>query len=327
MKLLVIGDAARVQKYLPNMDIVKAVDVVVAQRGTDDDALIELASDADFIMADAISPVSAHLMDGLPNLKLVHSEGVAFNRIDCEAAAQRGIAVCNNAGVNAAAVAEQAIMLMLACLRDAVAGDDAVRKGMQIQKKERMMVEGFRELGDCKIGFVGFGAIAQAVAVRLNGWGCSMVYNKRMPLSAAKENRLGATFAQLDELLAECDVVSLHVPVTPETSGMVNAEFLAKMKPGSILVNTARGEIVDQEALRDAIVAGHVAAAGLDTLDPEPVRLDNPLLNMPEGFESRVVFSPHIGGVSEGMFYRAHRCVWSNIERVVRGEKPVNQVN
>ncbi len=327
MKLLVIGDAARVSKYLPNLEIVNSFEIVVAPRGSSDDEIIALAPDASFLMADAISPVSAYLMDGLPQLRLIHSEGVAFNRIDCEAAAERGIAVCNNAGVNAGAVAEQAILLMLACLREAIAGDAAVRACQQIQKKEAMMVEGFRELGDCRIGFIGFGAIAQATAARLAGWGCPMVYQKRTPLSREDEERFNVRFTERDELLAMCDIVSLHVPVTSETASMVDAAFLAKMKPGAVLINTARGEIVDQEALREAIVSGRIAAAGLDTLDPEPVRLDNPLLNMPEGFEHRVVLSPHIGGVSEGMFYRAHRAVWLNIERVMRGESPVNQVN
>lgn len=327
MKLLVIGDAKRTSKYLPDMDVVKDVEIVVASRGSLDEEILKLAADADFIMADAISAVSAKLIASMPNLKLIHSEGVAFNRIDCTAAKEAGIAVCNNAGVNSGAVAEQAIMLMLACLRDAIAGDAAVRAGRQIQKKERMMVEGFRELGDCKIGFVGFGSIAQATALRLSAWGCDMVYNKRTPLSAEEDERFGARYVELDELLASCDIVSIHVPVTPETTGLVDADFIRKMKRGSILINTARGEIVDQPALKEALVSGHLAAAGLDTLHPEPVKPDNPLLHLPAELEKKIVFSPHIGGVSEGMFYRAHKTVWENIERVIAGEEPINRVN
>lgn len=327
MKLLVIGDEARTRKYLPDMEIARETDVVVAPRGAADEDILELAADADFIMADAISAVSGDLMRGMPNLKLVHSEGVAFNRIDCETAAELGIAVCNNAGVNADAVAEQTVLLMLSVLRDVVAGDAAVRAGRQIQKKERMMVKGFRELGECTVGFVGFGAIARATARRLAAWGCKMVYNKRTPLSAEEEASFNVAFAELDDLLAQCDIVSLHVPVTPATTGLADADFFAKMKEGSVLINTARGEIVDQPALKEALLSGHLAGAGLDTLSPEPVRTDNPLLHLPAELENRIVFSPHIGGVSEGMFYRAHRTVWENIERVVAGEAPVNQVN
>lgn len=326
MKMLVIGDEARVRKYLPDLPIVHDTEIAVAERGTADDDLIALAPDADFIMADAISPVGRSLMERLPRLKLVHSEGVAYNAIDTEAAAQLGIAVCNNAGVNAGAVAEQAVLLMLACLRDALAGDAAVRNGRQIQTKESMMVQGIRELGDCTVGFVGFGAIAQATAKRLAPWGCTMAYNKRTPLAAADEAKLHARYRDLDDLLAESDIVSLHVPVTAATEGMVNDGFLAKMKPGSILINTARGDIVDQEALVRALESGHVSAAGLDTLAPEPVQTDNPLLNMSPQASARVVFSPHIGGVTEGMFHRAHRTVWENAARVAAGEEPVNRI-
>lgn len=327
MKLLVIGDKARVEKYLPQHPLVESVEIVVVPRGTSDEDILATAADANFIMADAISPVSAALIEGMPQLKLIHSEGVAFNAIDCAAAASRGIPVCNNAGVNAGAVAEQTILLMIACLRQAVEGDKAVREARQIQMKERLMVEGIRELGDCRIGFVGFGAIAQATAVRLAGWGCPMTYNKRTRLAQADEERLGVTYASLDELLETCDIVSLHVPVTPQTEGLVNAEFLGRMKENAVLINTARGEVVDQEALAEALESGKLYAAGLDTLAPEPVRPDNPLLNLSEAAAARLVFSPHIGGITEGMFYRAHRNVWLNIERVVNGEAPVNRVN
>ncbi len=326
MKLLVIGDEKRTRKYLPDLPIVDEVDLAVMKRGSSDDDLLACAGDADFILADAISPVSARLIGSMPNLKLIHSEGVAFDLIDLTAARERGVTVCNNAGVNAAAVAEQAILLMLACLRDVVAGDAAVRAGRQIQAKERMMVEGIRELGDCKVGFVGFGAIAQAAATRLSGWGCRMAYNKRSPLSSEEEERLGVRFEPLDDLVATSDIVSLHVPVTDETRGMVDDGFFARMKDDAILINTARGEIVDQEALARAVESGSIAAAGCDTLAPEPVPVDHPLLKLPPEAARRVVLSPHIGGVTEGMFYRAHRMVWENVARVAAGQKPFNIV-
>ena len=204
MLLLVIVDEARTRKYLPDLPIVDEVELKVVPRGTDDDAILAQAGDADFILADAISPVSAKLISSMPNLKLVHSEGVAYNAIDLDAARERGVHVCNNAGVNAGAVAEQTVLLMLACLRDAVAGDAAVRAGRQIQTKERMMVEGIRELGDCKVGFVGFGAIAQATAERLANWGCEMVYNKHAPLPVEDEERLRVRFEELDRLACTC---------------------------------------------------------------------------------------------------------------------------
>jgi phosphoglycerate dehydrogenase-like enzyme len=326
MKLLVIGSKERTEKYLPDLPIVSQVEIVVAPRGASNAEILALGADADFILADAISTVDAELMAGMPNLKLVHSEGVAYNAIDVEAARARGVAVCNNAGVNASAVAEQTVLLMLACLRSAGAGDAAVRAGQQIQMKERLMVEGIKELGDCRVGFIGFGAIAQATAARLGAWGCTMLYNKRHALDPAREVELGVTFATQDEIARTCDIISLHVPVTPETKGLVNAEFLASTRPGSIIINTARGEIVDQPALAAALESGHVGAAGFDTLSPEPVTLDNPLLNMSEAASARVIFSPHIGGVTEGMFYRAHKRVWENIARAATGTPLESQV-
>jgi phosphoglycerate dehydrogenase-like enzyme len=326
MKILVIGDKARVQKYMPDLAVTHQVEKVILPRGTSDAELLAAAADADFIMADAISPVSAELISGLPNLKLIHSEGVAYNAIDLAAARERGIPVCNCKGVNAGAVAEQTVLLMLASLRDVVNGDAAVRTGHQIQVKEQMMRDGIRELGDCKIGFIGAGDIAQATMVRLANWGSTLVYNKRTPLSAADEQRLNSHFEPLDELLASCDIVSIHVPVTQDTTNMVDALFLDLMKPTAILINTARGEIVDQEALAAALESGGIQAAGLDTISPEPVTIDNNLLNLKNDASKRIVFSPHIGGITEGTFYRAHKTIWQNIARVVAGEEPINMV-
>ena len=326
MKLVVVGDAARVEKYKPDLAIVDETELVVVPRGATDADVLELAGDADVVVADAISPVSAELIAGMPRLRLIHSEGVAYDRIAVDAARKRGIYVCNNPGANAAAVAEQAVLLMLGCLRSVVPGDAAVRAGRQIAFKERAMVEGIRELGDCRVGLIGCGAIAQALAARLAGWGCEIVYYQRHRLSDEREAELGIRFCPRDELVATCDIVSLHVPVTDETRSMVDGDFLGAMRPDAWLINTARGEIVDQRALAAALEAGAIAGAGLDTLDPEPVRTDNPLLNLSPAASARVLFSPHIGGVTEGMFYRAHRWIWENVGRIAAGEPPIHQV-
>lgn len=327
MRILVIGDEKRFEKYLPDLDIVGNVESVVVGRGTPDSEIKAAIGDADAIVADAISPVSEALMDSLPSLKLVHSEGVAYNAIDVEAAAAKGIYVCNNAGVNDGAVAEQAILLMLACLRNLVSGDAAVRAGKQIKMKERLMVEGIRELGDCKVGLVGLGAIAAQTAIRLKAFGSEVFYWNRTQRPAEREEELGVSYLPLDELSRTCDIVSIHVPVTPETTNLVDAAFLSRMKDDAILINTARGEIVDQVALAQALEEGTIGAAGLDTLSPEPVSEDHPLVLLSPHAASRLVLSPHIGGVTEGMFRRAWTTIWQNIERVATGERPVNVVN
>lgn len=327
MKLLVIGNKDRTEKYLPDMSITREVEIVVAQRGASNAELLELASDADFIMADAIAPVDADLIANMPNLKLIHSEGVGFNFFDCEVARARGIDVCNNRGVNAIAVAEQTILLMLGVCKHVRMGDAAVREGRQIAVKEQLMVQGIDELYGSTIGLVGFGDIAREVAKRAHAFGATVLYNKRNPLSPEDEGALHARYMPMDEMLAASDYVSIHVPVTPQTEGMVNAEFFAKMKTGAYLINTARGEIVDNEACIEALRSGKLAGAGFDTVAPEPVQLDNPMINLPDELADRILFSPHIGGVTTNMFKRAHAMVWENIARVVAGEKPINIVN
>lgn len=327
MKLLVIGDENRFKKYLPALPVVDRVESVVIGRGTPDEIIASQVADVDFIVADAISPVSANLMDSYDNLKLVHSEGVAFNAIDVNHAASRGIPVCNNAGVNAGAVAEQAILLMLACLRHFPEGDNAVRTGRQIQMKERLMVEGIRELGDCTVGLVGMGAIAAETALRLKAFGCDIAYWNRSRRTPERESELGVRYLPLEELASTCDIVSIHVPVTPDTENMVDASFLKSMKDDAVLINTARGEIVDQVALADALEHRIIFAAGLDTLSPEPVSADHPLARLSGDAASRLALSPHIGGVTEGMFRRAWKTIWENIDRVATDQKPINIVN
>ena len=202
-----------------------------------------------------------------------------------------------------------------------------MREGRQIKVKERLMVEGIRELGDCTVGLVGFGAIARETAVRLQAFGCDVAYWNHRRRSQEQETALGVRYLPLEELARTCDIVSIHVPVTPETENMVDAEFLASMKEDAVLVNTARGEIVDQVALARALEEGTIGAAGLDTLSPEPVQPDHPLALLSGEAADRLVLSPHIGGVTVGMFRRAWTTIWQNIERVAAGEPPINIVS
>ena len=134
-------------------------------------------------------------------------------------------------------------------------------------------------------------------------------------------------YLPLDELARTCDIVSLHVPVTPETENMVDAAFLASMREDAVLINTARGEIVDQVALAQALEDGTIGAAGLDTLSPEPVAAEHPLALLTGDAANKLVLSPHIGGVTEGMFRRAWTTIWQNVARVAAGEQPINIVS
>lgn len=327
MKIVIIGNRARTEKYLPDLPIVSEAEWAVVERGASDEEILAVGSDADVVFADAISPVSAKLIAEMPNLKIIHSEGVAFNAIDCDAARKRGIDVCNNKGANAVAVAEQAMMLMLGICKFGRVGDAAVRAGRQIEVKEQLMVSGIGEVAGSTVGLIGFGDIAREVAKRCRAFDARVLYNKRTPLSAEEERKLGVAFAPLDELLAQSDFVSIHCPVTPSTKGMCNDAFFSKMKAGSYLINTARGEMVDNEACVRALESGKLAGAAFDTVAPEPVTLDNPLLQLEGELADKVLFAPHIGGVTSNMFKRAHRFMWENAARVAAGEKPLNVVN
>ena len=328
MKILVLANRERYEKFAPDSDFVKSCEIVYLPLDTGIEAVRTAgALDADVLFADAITPIGRDLINGMQNLKLIHSEGVAFSAIDIQAAAERGIPVCNNKGCNSGAVAEQAILLMMALLRSYSYAGKEVKEGRQIGIKEKMMLEGITELSECSVGLIGFGDIAKETALRLKAFGCNISYYNRSRKAAETEEKYGVNYLPLDELLAECDIISLHVAVTPETAGMVNADFINKMKPTAFLINTARGELVDNYAMREALINGRIAGAGFDTIAPEPTLADNPLVDLPADIPARVEYSPHVGGVTTATFRRAHRTMWDNAERISRGEKPVNIVN
>ena len=189
------------------------------------------------------------------------------------------------------------------------------------------MKGGIRELSDCRVGLVGFGDIAKATAERLAAFGCEVYYYTKHRRDREEEERYGVTYTSLEELAASCDIVSLHCAVTEETRGMADEAFLARMKSTAYLVNTARGELVDNLALRQALMDGKLAGAGLDTLAPEPVTADNPLVTLPAPACDRVVLAPHLGGITEASFRRSHLHMWRNAERVADGHRPDNIVN
>lgn len=326
MKVIVFCDRKRVEKYMQFCKVPQDAELLYLGRACADEEAIEKAGDAQFIFADAIKTVSENLILQMPKLKLIQSEGVAYNQIAVEAAKKRQIYVCNNKGANAGAVAEQAVLLMLGLLREVLNGDMQVRLGNQIQTKERMMVEGITELADCKVGLIGFGDIAKETARRLSAFGSKIYYYSRTRCTEA-EKEYGVPYLELDTLLSQCDIISLHMPVSPATVDMVDAAFLSKMKDGALLINTARGELIDQQALKAALIGGKIGGAGLDTLSPEPVTIDNPLLSLPEEQKYKLLFSPHIGGTTEGAFRKMHQGVWNNISKVMRGERPDNIVN
>ncbi|MEA4807166.1 2-hydroxyacid dehydrogenase [Acetobacterium wieringae] len=325
-KILILTSTKRVEKFSDLSVLPKDWELVFGESLNTDDAILNVASDVDFIFADAVREVSKTLIDKMPNLKLIHSEGVGYNKIDIQAAKEKNIYVCNNTAANSAAVAEQTILLILGLQRRLLEGDQLVRSGQQIQAKGSFILDGIPELGSCHVGLVGMGSIALETAKRLQPFGAQLSYFNRSRKSTV-ENELGLCYLPLEELCKQCDIISLHLPVTPETTGLINADLLSLMKPTTLLINTARGELVVQEDLVAALAAGQIAGAGLDTLYPEPVMLDNPLLNLPESCHYKLLFSPHIGGTTKPAFEKMHKTVWANILAVSKGTCPINIVN
>jgi phosphoglycerate dehydrogenase-like enzyme len=320
---LVIGNKDRFEKYSDSEKCAKH-NIVYAPMGASDDTILSVGKDAEIIILDAMGIVSENVINNMSFLKLIHSEGVGFQGVAVETARRKNIYVCNCKGINAKAVAEHTIMLMLGVLRFMITGDNAVRTGKQLLTKENHMVSGdLKELSECMIGFIGFGNIAKETARLSKAFGAETVYFKP---SGKKEKQELARYMPMDELLATCDIVSLHLPVKPETKNMVNDEFFSKMKKGAVLINTARGELVDSKALINAIHSGIISGAGLDCISGEPVQKDNPILIAEKDILDKIIFSPHIAGVTAASFKRGYKMLWSNIHRVEIGEKPENVV-
>ena len=327
MKILVYGPKSRYDLYLP--DYVKQLPVEMVFCSSRQPTLqeAEANSDTQVVFVDAITPVTREFMDKLPRLKLVHSEGVAFNAIDVEAARERGVYVCNNKGCNAVSVAEHTVMLMLMALRHGVTGHSAVQAGEQIQFKERVMVSNAPELGEQTVGLIGLGDIGQATARLLRPFGCGLYYYTAHRRPPELEEELGVSYLPLEELAARCSILSLHCAVNEHTTHIIDEVFLSRVRPGAILVNTARGQLVDNSAVRQALISGQLGGIAVDTFDPEPTPADHPLVDLPVEAAARAVYSPHLGGITGGSFRRAHENMWNSVRLLMEGQRPGFIVN
>ncbi len=328
MKVLHIGKAENMKRYRPDTDFANTVETAEMTMGHTSGEYAAAMPDAEVIVADAIAEIPGELIERLPSLKMIHSEGVAYNKIDLDTASKCQVSVCNCAGMNASAVAEQTILLMQGMLKNVILNDRAVREGRQITVKEQYMAEGsLKELADCKVGLIGLGDIGKATAQLLAAYGAEVYYYKRHRLEAEEEVKYHAMYLPLDDLLALCDIISLHLPVTKEKEKMCGYTFFEKMKPDSYFVNTSRGELVDDEALAAALKSGKLAMAGLDTLDYEPVQKNHPLLQQPEEIVNKIIFTPHIGGITASSFRRGYAMIWENLERLSEGRPLLRVVN
>jgi D-3-phosphoglycerate dehydrogenase len=281
------------------------------------DDIVGFIGDAELLVTQ-LAPLSAGMMDRLPGLRFVAvSRGGPVN-IDMAAARERGILVVNTPGRNASAVAEFTIGAILAETRLIRAGHESLRAGQWRGDLYRADLTG-RELSEMTVGVVGYGNIGTKVVRLLKAFGCRiLVCDPYVQLSAQDRND-GVRHVDLDTLLAESDVVTLHARVTPETTGFIGREQFARMRPGTIFVNTARGPLVDYDALHDALESGHLLGAMLETFAVEPAPADWPLLKLPN-----VTLTPHIAGASVRTVTFAAEQAAEEVRRYLAGEPPLN---
>ena len=279
------------------------------------DEVLAAAADAGAVIASS-EAYDADLFRALPGLRMVTRDGVGYNAVDLEAATEHGVLV-TNAPVMHVATANFAMGMITALVRRiAVADRETRNRGWT--RRELFLAPGMDAM---TLGIVGYGNIGRGVAQRALAHGMRVLAFSR-GLTAAGAQRDGVTLAPVDRILAECDVVSLHVPLTDRTRGLVGAAELASMKPGSYLVNTSRGAVLDEAALIDALRSGHLAGAALDVFEQEPVADDNLLLTM-----DNTIVSPHIGSDTTVATHGAVQMCVANITAFLQGARPPNLLN
>jgi D-3-phosphoglycerate dehydrogenase / 2-oxoglutarate reductase len=282
------------------------------------DEVVALVGDSE-ILVTHLAPLSASIMARLPALKFVAvSRGGPVN-IDMAAARQRGITVVNTPGRNASAVAEFTIGAILAETRNITRGHDGLRNGDYRGDLYRADVAG-RELSEMTVGLVGYGEVGRRVVKFLKAFGCRILVADPYVQLTAEDLRDGVTQASFERVLDEADVVSLHARVTPETTKMVDETALRRMKKDATLINTARGPLLDYDALYEVMTSGHLRGAMLETFATEPVPPDLPLLQLPN-----VTLTPHIAGASVRTVTYAAGLAAEEVRRYLAGEPAVNR--
>lgn len=249
-------------------------------------------------------------------LKLLQVLSAGYDYVNIDGARKARIPICSNGGANSVAVAEHAVMLILAVYRKLMAFHHNVAAGRWHQGIPRTV--DIYELEGKTVGLVGLGNIGRQVARRVKAFDARIIYHDTFRLSPQEEENLGVQYVSLDTLLATADVVSLHVPLNESTRHLIGAQALSRMKPTTIVINTCRGEVIEEQALIDALRERRILGAGLDTQAKEPPDPSSPLLTLPN-----VTLTPHSAGPTVDSYHKRFRNGYANIERVARGQAPL----
>lgn len=296
--------------------------------GKSEEEIIAACRGANYLLCfSAYSKITKNIIDQLSTIRLIQAEATGFNGIDLMTAAVKNIPVCNNPGVNSKTVAELTVSLMITLLRRVSYFDREMKSGNHKQVYKMNPPGTVRELSSVKTGIIGMGAIGKHVARMLKAFDGDVYYTDVIRQSEQTEKELAIKFLSFDDLLAQSDIITVHVPLFEKTFEMISHDQFAKMKQGALFLNTARGQIINQEALAQHLATGRLGGAAIDALYPEPPNDSHPLLHLPPEAADRLVLTPHLAGVTYGAYGDMLRLSLENIRRVERGEKPKNIVN
>jgi phosphoglycerate dehydrogenase-like enzyme len=301
--------------------------ITVAYRRPDDVELAALIKASRALVIPAVGgKLSGSLFEG-GQVKLVQVTGAGVDRLDEAAMKRLGVAVANVPGGSNSAVAEYAVGCAILLLRRLAWSDREIRDTNYVSFRGRMVADNLPGLEGLTVGLVGLGTVGLAVAEAFHRFGCQIVYHDPSPRDGGAVAKIGARALSLDELLKASDIVSLHVPLLPQTRGMIGADQLNLMKPGAVLIQASRGGIVDEAALAAHLDSGRLGGAAVDVYGVEPPDTGNPLFALEGDAAHRVLFTPHVAGVTRQSSATLFREAWANVERVLaRGEAPRNRV-
>ena len=299
-------------------------DLVRAGKDASEEEVIELVRDAAVILTDLVHvrPVTRRVIEAAESLKLIQCYTIGFDDVDLVAARERGVPVANAAGTLAKPMAEYTITVALYLLKSIEFANSESHKGNWVQQQLMTPPELPLEFGVLTLGIIGCGSVGQAVARLAKGFGTRILYYKRSKLPEEVERELGLEYSSLEDVLASSDVLSINARLTDETRGMIGADEIAMMKAGAVLINTARGEIVDDKALADALKSGHLRGAAVDVFENEPHIGDCPLLGL-----RNVILTPHSSAISPESARRCMEKVAENLGLLYDGKPLLNVVN
>ncbi len=293
-----------------------------------EEEVIEACRDADLLLVPAANPpITAKVIQNINTIRFLQVFGAGFDKVDIDAAREVELPVANTPGQNATTVAEFTIGMLVALQRKILIGKREVKAGNHESIHREFIISGLKEIRGATIGLLGLGAIGRLVARMANFMGAKVSYYDLYRADKSIEEELKVTYCSFEELLANNEVISLHVPLNNHTRGLISKDEFALMQPGTLLINTARGEIIDQAALVEALESGHLGGAAVDHFAPDPPPIDHPLLTLSAAANDRLIITPHIAGVTAGSFTRMLKDAVENLQRVAAGENPRYVVN